>query len=73
MEERKTPSPEAEVVSRGKCQNIKIQGNVIIFFYFRCLLKRSKLQTHGPFSQYMICNISTVLLVHIKLIQNKSL
>ena len=72
MEERKTPSPEAEVVSRGKCQNIKIQENVIIF-YFRCLLKRSKLQIHGPFSQYMICNISTVLLVHIKLIQNKNL
>ena len=72
MEERKTPSPEAEVVSRGKCQNIKIQENVIIF-YFRCLLKRSKLQIHGPFSQYMIYNISTVLLVHIKLIQNKSL
>ena len=72
MEERKTPSAEAEVVSRGKCQNIKIQENVIIF-YFRCLLKRSKLQIHGPFSQYMICNISTVLLVHIKLIQNKSL
>ena len=72
MEERKTPSPEAEVVSRGKCQNIKIQENVTIF-YFRCLLKRSKLQIHGPFSQYMICNISTVLLVHIKLIQNKSL
>ena len=72
MEERKTPSPEAEVVSRGKCQNIKIQENVTIF-HFRCLLKRSKLQIHGPFSQYMICNISTVLLVHIKLIQNKSL
>ena len=33
MEERKTPSPEAEVVSRGKCQNIKIQENVIIFLF----------------------------------------
>ena len=32
MEERKTPSPEAEVVSRGKCQNIKIQENLITLF-----------------------------------------
>ena len=47
MEERKTPSPEAEVVSRGKCQNIKIQENVIIFLF---QVPAKKVKTTNPWA-----------------------